>query len=164
VTNKKPERNAPEWRARNNARRRERYDTDPEVRRKAKEAANKQRETEDPAHRRDLRLRRTYGITSEQYDEMLEAQGGVCAICGRPPKNMPLNVDHDHKTGLVRGLICWSCNHRVLGAVRDSIELLRAAMEYLVSPPSIPVIGEVIAPARPKRKRRTKKTKEKELV
>ena len=158
MTNKIDRRNTPEWRERNNERRRARYAADPEVRRKAKESATRQRQNEDPAHRRDLRLRRTYGITAEQYDEMFEAQGGVCAICGRPPKNMPLNVDHDHETGEVRGLLCWSCNHRVLGAVRDSIELLQRAAAYLEQPPARGVIGVVLAP----RKKRSRKRKAKE--
>lgn len=46
---------------------------------------------------RDRRLKKLYGITSTQYDEMLGRQGGVCAICGRPPVNNRLAVDHDHK-------------------------------------------------------------------
>lgn len=45
---------------------------------------------------RDKRLRKTYGITLDQYNTILEAQGGKCAICGKLPKNMPLNVDHFH--------------------------------------------------------------------
>jgi hypothetical protein len=55
------------------------------------------------------------GLTIAQYDELLEAQGGVCAICGRPPKNRRLAVDHNHKTGKIRGLLCWVCNLKVLG-------------------------------------------------
>lgn len=151
----RPERQTQEWRAKNNARRRELYATREDVREKAKAAAKLQRATEDRAHRRDLRLRRTYNLTSEQWDQLNEAQGGVCAICGRAPKNKPLNIDHDHKTGLVRGLLCWSCNHRVLGAVKDSIELLRAAADYLESPPAVPVLGEVVAPEKPKKKRKS---------
>src|SRR4051812_36221868 len=54
-----------------------------------------------------------YGITPEKYAEMLFAQGGVCKICKCPPgsgKRTVLEVDHDHKTGEVRGLLCASCN------------------------------------------------------
>lgn len=109
-------------------------------------------------HARDLRLRRTYGITADQYDEMLDQQNGVCAICERPPKKMPLNVDHDHKSGLVRGLLCWTCNHRLLPAAGDNPERASRAAEYLKHPPAVRIVGRVIAPAKPKRRRRKKTT------
>lgn len=60
--------------------------------------------------KRNWQLRNRYGITTDQYDDMLAAQGGTCAICGRPPKNRRLYVDHDHDNGRVRGLLCASCN------------------------------------------------------
>jgi hypothetical protein len=106
-----------------------------------------------------MRLRRTYGITAEQYEQMLAGQGGVCAICGTPPKSKRLHVDHDHKTGLVRGLLCWICNRKVLPAARDKSVVLRGAADYLDYPPAPFYIGFVIAPEKPKRKRkrRTKK-------
>jgi hypothetical protein len=50
------------------------------------------------------------GLSVEEYDAMLKAQGGGCAICGNPPKTRRLDVDHDHKTGKVRGLLCHRCN------------------------------------------------------
>lgn len=112
----------------------------------------------DPERERDLRLRRLYGITAEQYDEMLEAQGGVCAICERPPGKQRLNVDHDHKTGLVRGLLCWECNRRVLAAARDRAHILRRAAEYLESPPALRVIGEVFGRTGRITKRRRKRS------
>jgi hypothetical protein len=56
-------------------------------------------------------LKATYGITPEQYDEMLSAQGGTCAICAAPPRpSRRLAVDHDHQTGKIRGLLCGLCN------------------------------------------------------
>jgi hypothetical protein len=61
----------------------------------------------------DDRLRHRYGISLAQYDEMAETQGGVCAICGQPPKQKRLHVDHDHETGRVRGLLCAPCNTRL---------------------------------------------------
>lgn len=103
---------------------------------------------------RDLRLQRTYGITSEQYKAMFVCQSGKCAICRRPPKKMPLNVDHDHKSGLVRGLLCWTCNHRLLPAAADTPERLARAADYLARPPAVRVIGSITAPPKPKRKRR----------
>lgn len=74
-----------------------------------------------------------YGLTPEQYAEMLEEQGGVCAICGTdewPGKGNRPHVDHDHSTGRVRGILCSHCNHG-LGKFRDDPERLRAAAEYL---------------------------------
>jgi hypothetical protein len=67
-------------------------------------------------------LRTTFGLTLEQYDEILEAQGGVCAICGAPPGEKNLGVDHDHaccpssrKTcgKCIRGLLCMNCNQEL---------------------------------------------------
>ena len=57
-------------------------------------------------------LKRRYGITPEQYDKMLERQGGGCAVCGKAPKPgaRRLAVDHDHSTKVVRGLLCFTCN------------------------------------------------------
>lgn len=88
---------------------------------------------------------------------MLDNQGGKCAICLLPPRGkLPLNVDHDHKTGLVRGLLCWTCNHRLLPASRDNAGRLLAASKYLMFPPAEAVIGRVTAPERkPKRRKRT---------
>jgi DNA-directed RNA polymerase subunit RPC12/RpoP len=79
---------------------------------------------------RDSFLRKHYGITLEDYGRMLQAQGGVCAICGRPPKTKSLNVDHDHRTKQVRGLLCVHCNHRLIGRFRDS-SIFRKAADYL---------------------------------
>lgn len=75
---------------------------------------------------RARQLLRKYGITLEQYDILLEEQGGVCALCGQPetafeattregiqPKLKRLAVDHDHDTGEVRGLLCLLCNTRL---------------------------------------------------
>ena len=81
--------------------------------------------------RRDMRLRRLYGITLRQYDLMLKRQKGVCAICRRVPKSV-LHVDHDHKTLRVRGLLCYYCNRRVVGRHRTT-ELLRRVIKYLDS-------------------------------
>jgi hypothetical protein len=76
-------------------------------------------------------LKRKYGITLEQYDEMLRAQGGVCAICTREPHpTISLHVDHDHETGALRGLLCFPCN-QAIGSLREDPFLLRAAADYL---------------------------------
>ena len=58
---------------------------------------------------------------------MLHRQNGVCAVCGVGGK---LHVDHDHETGLVRGLLCGSCN-RALGLLKDNVDSLKMAIDYL---------------------------------
>lgn len=72
-----------------------------------------------------------YGLTHEAYESMLLAQGGVCAICGgMSPGGRRLAVDHDHVTGVVRALLCGTCNTG-LGSYKDDPALLRAAAVYL---------------------------------
>lgn len=70
---------------------------------------------------RESNLLRRYGITSEQYEELLEKQEGKCAICDRHESEFKtrLAVDHNHVTGEIRGLLCNYCNHRVVGRHRD---------------------------------------------
>lgn len=65
---------------------------------------------------------------------MFASQGGVCAICRQPEgrEGRSLSVDHDHDSGVVRGLLCDSCNVG-LGRFRDDPELVRSALEYLSS-------------------------------
>lgn len=95
-----------------------------------------------------------FGITDEEYNALLRAQGGVCAICGNAPRKQRFPVDHNHKTGMIRGLLCMWCNHRLLGGARDSVQVLRSAVSYLESPPAVAVIGErMVPPKKPKRKR-----------
>ncbi len=72
-------------------------------------------------------LKQLYNLTIDQYNAMVEAQGGVCKICGKPGK---LVVDHNHTTKIVRGLLCNNCNH-VLGHAHDNPEILQRAIEYL---------------------------------
>ena len=80
---------------------------------------------------RKTHLKKKYGITPEDYDRMLEAQGGGCAICGRPPRDdIALHVDHDHETGFIRGLLCFPCNN-ALGLMKDDPERLIRAAEYV---------------------------------
>ena len=69
-------------------------------------------------------------IDMETYNKMFEACQGKCEICGRLPTNHTLNVDHCHKTGKIRGLLCCSCNQG-LGYFFDSPENLVAAAKYL---------------------------------
>lgn len=75
-----------------------------------------------------------YRLSRDDWRKLWEWQGGKCGICGKPPKTT-LCIDHDHKTGLVRGLLHPLCNGK-LGKVKDDIEWLRGAMAYLEDPPA----------------------------
>lgn len=80
---------------------------------------------------RRYRLKWRYGATLEQYDTLLQAQGGSCAVCkGLSSKGSKLAVDHCHSTGAVRGLLCDNCN-RAIGLLGDSADVLRRAADYL---------------------------------
>ncbi len=83
--------------------------------------------TSDPA-----RIERRYGLSASDYDALLAAQEGCCAICHRHAELLgrPLAVDHDHETGRVRGLLCDDCNLG-LGKFADRIALLEDAVAYL---------------------------------
>ena len=70
-----------------------------------------------------------YGISLLQYEAMLEAQNGVCAIC-KKTEGKHLSVDHNHVTGEIRGLLCSRCN-LVIGRCNDDTKLLKAAILYL---------------------------------
>jgi hypothetical protein len=76
---------------------------------------------------RTYHLKRRYGISAEDADAMLAAQGGLCAICEAAPA---AHVDHDHETGAVRALLCFNCNGG-LGQFKDDPRVLRAAAEYV---------------------------------
>ena len=70
-------------------------------------------------------------VVLSAVERMLEAQGGVCAICRKPrPENRTLHVDHDHKTGRIRGLLCFRCNN-ALGDFEEQWELFQLAADYL---------------------------------
>ena len=83
----------------------------------------------------DCHLRRTYGITLEEYNRLLNEQGGGCGICGKRKggsknQGVRLHVDHDHVTGKPRGLLCGTCN-RGIGQFGDDPKRVRAAVRYL---------------------------------
>ncbi len=80
-------------------------------------------------------LKRKFNLTPEEYDRLLEAQGGVCVICRKPESQKRVNrlaVDHDHQTHRIRGLLCRSCN-TALGKFNESVDCLRCAINYLES-------------------------------
>lgn len=84
----------------------------------------------------EYRIKRSYGITKAEWYEILEAQGGGCAICKGDGKCGPslsdrtFHVDHCHETGRVRGLLCAHCN-RAIGLLKDDPDIALAAAEYL---------------------------------
>jgi len=102
---------------------------------------------------------KVYGITLEEYDQILEFQGGGCAICSKvPTEGKPLHIDHEHG-GSVRGLLCAYCNTRLVGRLKEHGKAQRLA-DYLREPPAHRALGRVVvAPGRPPRKRQPRKRK-----
>lgn len=100
------------------------------------DAKRGKREARDPDRALVFKLKHLYGLSRTQYDEMHEAQGGVCAICNRPERIMHrgvvrrLVVDHDHANGRVRGLLCQNCN-AAIGMLDDDPALVASALRYL---------------------------------
>jgi hypothetical protein len=128
----------------NRAAKRERYAADPEkyvamVRRWQQANAQRMRDyrrqrNAQPEVKRKARnayFLRTYGVSAEDVDEMLDAQNGRCAICGAKPSRLAsMHIDHDHEHGHLRGMLCLSCNQG-LGQFRDDPALLLRAIVYL---------------------------------
>lgn len=83
-------------------------------------------------------LRESFGISLEQYQEMHNEQDGKCKICGQPEtqkrngKVRALAVDHNHKTGKIRGLLCSDCNTGI-GKLKEDVEILQNAIRYLTT-------------------------------
>lgn len=104
---------------------------DPEYRRKYLREYNRKNFVRLKEWRIGYMLQRKFGISKEEYDRMFVNQNGRCAICRRPPKKFRLSVDHDHKTGKVRGLLCAPCN-KVLGYV-ENVQWMEETKKYLAS-------------------------------
>ena len=82
------------------------------------------------------RIKETYGLSQEDYEAIFQEQGGVCYICQRSPYEIRprrwLAVDHCHQTGRIRGLLCYSCNHRLLGyLIKDDKQIAKRLVKYL---------------------------------
>jgi hypothetical protein len=93
----------------------------------------------NPEKRKNAFLKNRFGITLEDYLAMFQRQGGVCAVCGNhetcrdsrnPTQIRALAVDHNHETGVVRGLLCHACNLGI-GSLKDDPTLLAKAIAYL---------------------------------
>ena len=85
-------------------------------------------------------LRASFGLSLEKYKSMFASQNGKCAICGQPEKHRhngqikALAVDHNHKTGAIRGLLCSDCNTGI-GKLREDPKILQSAIRYLLGTP-----------------------------
>lgn len=111
-------------------RNRERQQRDPRVRELQKEWDRKHPERRKVYARRAV-LKRQYGLTIEEYEQMLERQDGLCAICKNPPGVKGLFVDHDHDTGEIRELLCQHCNF-ALGLLDEDVARMHRACAYLL--------------------------------
>ena len=117
-------------RACHNKMQREKYKSDPMAKVKRQLRAGRRKET-NPTAQREAELKRLYGITLQDYVQMFEKQGEVCAICKEKcSTRKSLSVDHNHQTGIVRGLLCNRCN-RALGMFKDNSTLLLRAAQYI---------------------------------
>lgn len=124
----------PEKQAEYNAKRRENYAKDAEIREAARTAVKAWQQA-NPTKRKAQRLRK-YGIDPSDFMDMLAMQNGRCAICGHEDstnKSFFPVVDHCHTTGRVRGLLCMNCNQG-LGKFKDDPDRLFAAIAYLRKP------------------------------
>ena len=99
---------------------------------KAKERYNRDEafRKQNSTYRKEQGRRLKYGITGDQFQEMLSAQKHECAICESSLIGVKVCVDHDHVTNVIRGLLCHHCNV-ALGHFRDRTDLLQRAIEYL---------------------------------
>lgn len=87
----------------------------------------------NPRKTKSYQLKRLYGLTLEDFDAMLESQGGVCGCCGNEfstQHKRDMMVDHDHGTGRFRGIVCAKCNY-ILGRHGHDIAILHKAVAYL---------------------------------
>lgn len=107
-------------------------------------------------YRKDYNLRKRYGISLEQFEKILEAQGGICPVCRRD--DVVFCLDHNHRTLQVRGVPCVGCNLRVLGGSRDDENKLRYAAVYVSNYPANLVYPEgLFLEKNPPKKRRKKR-------
>lgn len=89
----------------------------------------------------ELMVQKTYGLRPGDYEKLLKSQGGRCAIlgCRANGRTKRLAVDHDHKTGEVRGLLCGPHN-QLIGYNRDNPDAFRCLADYLENPPARAVL------------------------
>ena len=111
---------------------------------------------EQKRRRKDYNLRKRYGITLEQFESILAAQGNVCAVCKQG--NKVFCLDHNHKTLKVRGILCLNCNLRVVGGARDDdSKIINAALYVQRNPADLVYPDGLYLVANPPKKRRKKR-------
>lgn len=112
---------------------------------------SREKKKERKTNTREKHLAGKFGITSAEYQRVFDEQGRRC-ICGKwtgyNGASRPLSVDHDHETGIVRGLLCKHCND-LLGRVRDDPAYFEMMLDYLDNPPAVRVLGKRIVPDGP---------------
>lgn len=124
--------NTPEYRAREKIR----CEKDKIRRKPYFKEYNKMNNEKNNLRNRASRIKQVYGITQDEYNDLLKLQNNVCKICGNEEllkrNNITINfsIDHCHKTGKVRGLLCSKCN-MALGLLKDDIKILESAITYL---------------------------------
>lgn len=109
-----------------------RYASDPEYRKKVAERSRQWKKCHPDVVRksnRDSKLKCRYGITSSDYDQMVKDQKGLCFLCKKKPKRT-LQVDHSHRSGKVRKLLCWFCNFN-LGYWESDVARTKRLLKYL---------------------------------
>ena len=74
--------------------------------------------------------RKAYNLEPHEYDKLMQDSNNLCMICKSPPGHKSLHIDHDHKTGKVRGLLCHGCN-TAIGLMKDDVNILTKAIQYL---------------------------------
>jgi hypothetical protein len=86
----------------------------------------------DEIGRENRRLKSRYNITLDDYNELFEIQNGECAVCGKHQSELKrrLYVDHCHKTGIIRGLLCHRCNSSI-GLLFEDLEIIKGIFEYV---------------------------------
>jgi hypothetical protein len=100
---------------------------------------HKQWQKDNREHARFKKVLRNFGLSSDKYQQIMEEQNNLCAICRKPETRrdkrtghiMRLSVDHDHRNGVVRGLLCGACN-AALGHFDDDCDRLRSAINYIL--------------------------------
>lgn len=100
--------------------------------REKKQAQNKRWKEQNSERFRELNLKYRFGITLQDYENQLNSQDRKCAICEKPSEELEYNmlIDHCHKTGVLRGLLCKKCNFAI-GLLDDNVETLKKAIHYL---------------------------------
>lgn len=121
----------PEQREKINAARRTKYANDQAYRDQQRLKAKEWQEAH-PQKRKAQRIKK-FGITLDEFNQLLKDQDGKCAICGYSDRSNPNFfpvVDHDHETGKVRGLLCMNCN-QAIGKFKDDLNIIKSAISYL---------------------------------